>query len=180
MSSNFYPWDSFKGWFKVCSSRKELYFLVLRNTSKLKPLKIWGFGLLPQILRVWKSVGDSLPHLHPKPRPIWASILISVLLMKDVGIWGIPGWSQSPWSNSTFCMDPGLLSLVPRFGFLKPGTCIYHQGYTGFSAGLPILVLYYLIPFLYFSASPAMHFWTFKKILSIILSVLYQKGFLAH
>lgn len=33
-------------------------------------------------------MGDSLPYFYPKPRPVWASILISLLLMKDVGIWG--------------------------------------------------------------------------------------------
>ena len=147
MSSRFYPWNSFRAWFKVCSSRKELYFLVLRNT--------W---FLPPNFKGLEICGRLSPPLLPQVQSYLG--MYSYLSFTHKGCWhlGIPGWSQSPWSNFTLCMAPGLLSLVPRFGLLKPGACIYHQGYPGFSAGLPILVLYFVIPFPHFSASPAMHF----------------------
>ena len=90
---------------------------MLRNTSKLKSLKIGVFGFSPQILRVWKSVEDSLPNFYPKFRPIWASILISLLLTKDVGIWGsqvdhrvLDPTSHFVWTLGFCLLSPDLAS----------------------------------------------------------------------
>lgn len=64
------------------SSRKELYLLGLRNTTKLRSLDFFFF-LASKSVRAWKSLGDS-PSPGPEPRPIWVSILTSLLLTEGV------------------------------------------------------------------------------------------------
>ena len=121
---------------------------MLRNITKLRSLKIWGFFGSPN----FKGL-EICGRLSPPPPP-QAKIYLgkySHLSFTHWGCWrlGIPSLLQSLWSNFAFCMGLAFLSLVPRFGFLKPwpwapGTCRYHQGYTGFSAGLPIFFFFFL------------------------------------
>lgn len=139
---------------------------------------------------------------RPPTMPPWARTSLSeysYLSFTHRVCWllGIPALWQGLWLNFPFCMGP-IISLVPTLGLLclwpwAPGIGRYHQGNTGLGAGLPFLVLCFLIPFLihfslffFFCQSNNLKYFyilslkTCFNILSITSSILYQEDFFTH
>lgn len=141
----FYLWECFKVW--IFLPEKNCTCLGLETLLNWDHL-IFFFFLASKSVRAWKSLGDS-PSPGPEPRPIWVSILTSLLLTEGVAFWGFQLYDRVSDATSHFVWAPGFvwcpwiwpvktLALGARNLQLLPTQ-------RGLSAGLPFLVLCFLI-----------------------------------